>query len=72
MFDEFKRYIYSTRLKLEKLEMRDDIPLDMLMEEISGIAVYNWVSREDGTPDLTEEQINSAINRVIARKYSRN
>jgi hypothetical protein len=70
--DEFKKYIYSTRLKLEKLEMREDVPLDLLMAEISGIAVYNWVNREDGTPDLTEKQINSAINRVIARKYNRN
>jgi hypothetical protein len=69
--DEFKHYLYHIRLKLEQLE-REDIPIDMLMEEISGIAANNWVDRENGKPDLTEEQINSAINRVIAKRYNRN
>lgn len=68
--DDFKKYIHSTRLKLEKLEMRDDVPLDLLMEQISNIAVDNWV--KTGTPDLTDKQINSAINRVIAKNYNSN
>lgn len=72
MFDELKRYLYSIKLNLEKLEIREDIPLEMLMEEISNIATDNWVNRENGNPKLTESQINKAINRVIARIYNRN
>lgn len=72
MFDELKKYLYSIRLKLNKLEIRDDIPLNLLMDEITNTATINWVCRENANPELTEEQINSAINRVIASKYSRN
>ena len=69
MFDELKNYLLAIRLKLEKLD-RDDIPIDMLMDEVCEIATSNWVS--NGTPNLTEGQLNKVITRVIAKRYNSN
>jgi hypothetical protein len=42
------------------------------MEEITQMAVVNWRDREDNVPDLTSEQINKAVIRVLTRTYNKN
>lgn len=69
MLDELKQYLTTIRLKLESLN-RDDIPIDMLMDEVSEIATSNWVNL--GKPNLTENQLNKVITRVIAKRYNNN
>lgn len=71
MFDDLKLYLLNTRIRLTK-NNRGDIPLEMLMEEISQIATDNWTFRENGKPDLTNKQLISASQRVIAKIYNRN
>tara|TARA_R110002020_G_scaffold372772_2_gene584194 strand:+ start:506 stop:724 length:219 start_codon:yes stop_codon:yes gene_type:complete len=72
MLDDFKEYIKLTRTKLENLNLKNGISIDDIMVEVTGIAVYNWVERDCGTPNLTSEQLKSAINRVVGRGYSKN
>jgi hypothetical protein len=69
MFDDLKRYLLATRLRLER-KNREDIPIEPLMEEISKIAVENWMEFED--PTLSNKQLLKASTRVIARIYNRN
>ncbi len=65
MFDDLRYYLLKMRITLE----RKNLPVQPLMDEISQVAVKNWVDREDGTPDLTANQLLSVSRRVIARKY---
>jgi hypothetical protein len=69
MFDDLKLYLFGVRLRLMK-QNREDIPLELLMVEISRIAVENWMDEKD--PELTNEQLLIASRRVIAKKYNRN
>jgi len=71
MFDDLKLYLSSIRKRLEKVH-DGDAPLDLFMEEICRIAVENWTDRDDNLPDLTTEQINTAVIRVLTRNYSEN
>lgn len=69
MLDELKNYLLATRIRLEKKE-REDLPIDLLMCEISKIAIENWLDEKD--PQLTNEQLLVASRRVIAQIYNRN
>jgi len=69
MFDDLKRYLLATRLRLES-KNREDLPIEQLMEEISRIAVENWMEFED--PTLSNKQLIKASTRVIAKIYNRN
>jgi hypothetical protein len=69
--DDLKLYLLNTRIRLTK-QNREDIPIDLLMAEISQIATKNWVDRESGKPDLTTQQLLVASNRVIAKIYNQN
>jgi hypothetical protein len=71
MFDNLKTYLLEIKIELEKINW-GDTSLHLIMEEISQIATDNWVSREDGTPNLTDEQILSASQRALARTYNVN
>ena len=71
MFDDLRLYLLNMRIRLEKAH-DGDAPLELFMEEICRIAVKNWVDREDGIPDLTSEQINKAVIRVLTRNYNKN
>jgi hypothetical protein len=63
MIEDLKYYLLVMRIRLQDKEDGE-----LLMTEVSTLAVKNWVDREDGTPDLTREQFNKAIRRVIAKK----
>ena len=69
MFDDLKRYLLATRLRLESIN-RDDIPIELLMEEISVMAIENWIDRDD--PTLDNKQLLKASTRVIAKIYNKN
>ena len=71
MFDDLRLYLLNIRIKLEKAH-DGDAPLELFMEEICRIAVENWSNREDSVPDLTSEQINKAVIRVLTRNYNQN
>lgn len=71
MFDDLRLYLLNIRIKLEKAH-DGDAPLELFMEEICRIAVENWSNREDSVPDLTSEQINKAVIRVLTRNYNKN
>jgi hypothetical protein len=73
MFDDLKLYLLNMRIRLEKANKGNEgIPLDIFMEEITQMAVVNWRDREDNVPDLTSEQINKAVIRVLTRTYNKN
>lgn len=61
--EDLKYYLFIMSIRLEDKEDGD-----LLLTEISSFAVNNWVDRDDGTPNLTKEQFNRAIMRVIAKK----
>jgi len=63
MIEDLKYYLLVMRIRLEDKEDGE-----LLMTEISTLAVKNWVDREDGTPNLTKDQFKKAVRRVIARK----
>ncbi len=63
MIEDLKYYLLVMRVRLDGTEDKD-----LLMTEISALAVKNWVDRDDGNPDLTDEQYSKAVRRVIARK----
>ncbi len=71
MFDDLRLYLLNMRIRLEKVH-DGDAPLELFMEEICRIAVENWSNREDSVPDLTSEQINKAVIRVLTRNYNKN
>ena len=71
MFDDLRLYLLNIRIKLEKAH-DGDAPLELFMEEICRIAVEHWSNREDSVPDLTSEQINKAVIRVLTRNYNKN
>ena len=56
-------YLTTIRLVLEK--HGDSIPVEYMMEEICDIATNNWVSI--GNPDLSQEQFDKVVIRVISR-----
>ena len=47
-----------------------DVPLDMLMEEITEMATENWL--KTGNPKLNDKQIDKAVVKVMIRKQSLN
>lgn len=63
MLKDLKKYLRLIRIKLSSKKDKE-----LLMVEISNIATNNWVDREDGTPDLTEEQFSLAIKRALIKK----
>jgi hypothetical protein len=71
MFDDLRLYLLNMRIKLEKAH-DGEAPLELFMEEICRIAVENWADRDDSVPDLTSEQINKAVIRVLTRNYNEN
>jgi hypothetical protein len=73
MFDELKQYLLLTRLSLIESDGGEGgVHLEIMMEEISKIAVSNWVNRGDDTPDLTLDQVDKVVTRVLARTYNKN
>lgn len=52
----------------DKLSDKEDG--ELLMEEISKVAINNFIDREDGDPVLTREQIISVLHLVLIRKNS--
>ena len=47
-----------------------DVPLNMLMEEITEMATENWL--KTGNPKLNDKQIDKAVVKVMIRKQSLN
>lgn len=48
------------------------IPVEYVMSEVCEIAIKNWMYRPDKKPDLTEEQIDKAITKALAKTYYNN
>lgn len=58
--DDLIVYIRLMRKRLEGISN-----IDLIMEEISNMASNNWI--KTGVPNLTNEQLNKVILRVISR-----
>jgi hypothetical protein len=63
MIQDLKYYLLVMRISLKNRDNKE-----MLMKEISTLAIKNWVDREDGKPDLTKEQLNRAMVRALAKR----
>jgi hypothetical protein len=63
MLEDLRYYLFIMSVRLEDKEDGE-----LLMTEISTFAVKNWVDRDDSTPNLTKEQLDRAVMRVIAKK----
>jgi len=71
MIEDLLNYLNKTRISLEERKIID-LPVNLIMEEISQIAIQNWTTRTDAVPDLTEKQLNKVYTRVIAKMYNLN
>jgi len=71
MIEDLLSYLNKTRISLEERKIID-LPINLIMEEISQIAIQNWTTRTDAVPDLTEKQLNKVYTRVIAKMYNLN
>ena len=71
MIEDLLSYLNKTRISLEERKIID-LPVNLIMEEISQIAIQNWTTRTDAVPDLTEKQLNKVYTRVIAKMYNLN
>lgn len=67
MIQDLKYYLLVMRISLKNKDNKE-----LVMREISSIAIKNWVDREDGKPDLTTEQFNKAMSRALAKRELNN
>jgi hypothetical protein len=71
MIEDLLNYLNKIRVTLEEREIIG-LPIDLIMVEVSEIAIQNWATRPNAVPDLTEKQLNKVYTRVIAKMYNLN
>jgi hypothetical protein len=54
MIEDLLNYLNKIRVTLEEREIVG-LPIDLIMEEVSEIAIQNWATRTNAIPDLTQE-----------------
>jgi hypothetical protein len=60
------------RIKLEKVHDGDSALLELFMGEICRMATENWSNSDNRLPDLTAEQLDKVIIRVLSKNYNEN